>query len=266
MNTPPICLSIAGSDPSGGAGIQADLKTFAALGCYGEAAITAITVQNTLGVQRSVPIEASLVYEQVEAVLTDLRPHAIKIGMVCSIETIEALASLFEKYTAPFIVLDPIIVSSSGRVLLDMAGCQVLLDNLTKICHLLTPNVPELLALTGASDIDIAAHDLVRDYGIAVLVKGGHLKGEPIDTLYTPGGQMCQYASPRINTCNDHGTGCTLSSAIAAYMARGLSLVQAVSQAKIYLSQALFTAKDLNMGKGHGAMNHTFAPQPLIRK
>lgn len=262
----PVCLSIAGSDPSGGAGIQADLKTFSALGCYGAAAITALTVQDTTGVYRSVEVEPELVYEQAAAVLGDLRPDAVKIGMVANRNTVEALARLLHRFSPAFVVLDPIILSSSGRRLLDAAGCEALLHELAPLCSLLTPNLPELEMLTGQTNMQAAAKLLMKKTGCDhVLAKGGHNTDEPDDTLF---GRDDTYYYPgrRVLTPNTHGTGCTLSSAIAAFMARGGELPQAVGLAKDYVQAGLEAAAGLWLGHGHGAINHFYAPSPLLIK
>lgn len=264
MKRVPVCLSIAGSDPSGGAGIQADLKTFSALGCYGAAAITALTVQDTTGVHRSVAVEAELVYEQAAAVLGDLQPDAVKIGMVANRDTVEAVARLLGRFRPAFVVLDPIILSSSGRRLLDAAGCEALLRELAPLCSLLTPNLPELEMLTGRADTPSAAKLLMEKTGCNhVLAKGGHNAGEPVDMLV---GREDTYYYPgiRIHTPNTHGTGCTLSSAIAAFMARGEELPRAVERAKDYVQRGLAAAADLWLGHGHGAINHFYAPSPLL--
>lgn len=262
----PVCLSIAGSDPSGGAGIQADLKTFSALGCYGAAAVTALTVQDTTGVRRSVAVGPELVYEQGAAVLKDLRPDAVKIGMAVNRDTVEALARLLREFHPAFVVLDPIIVSSSGRQLLDTDGCDALLRELAPLCSLLTPNLPELERLTGQADAMQAAKTLMAATGCPhILVKGGHREMEPVDMLFS-GEDARRYPGHRIHSPNTHGTGCSLSSAIAAFMARGERLPHAVKLAKDYVQEALASAAGLWLGHGHGAINHFYAPVPLLIK
>lgn len=258
------CMTIAGSDPSGGAGIQADLKTFSALGCYGQAAISAITVQSTLGVRRCVPLDAGLLSEQVEEVWQDVMPDAVKIGITATAGIIHALACLIEKWHPSFVVLDPVMISTSGHQLMDAEACTALRDRLMPLCHLITPNIPEALALSeesSAESMECMAQTLSqREGGIAVLVKGGHSEGEPTDVLYA-NGHTYSYTAPRISTPNTHGSGCTLSSAIAAYHARGCSLPDAVGKAKSYLSAAMAAGAAVYAGHGNGSMNHFFAPE-----
>lgn len=265
MKTPPICLSIAGNDPSGGAGIQADLKAFSALGCYGAAVITALTIQNTMGVIQSIPIPAETVYAQAATILEDFTPHTVKIGMTGNADIVRAIAKILRTYRPPFVVLDPIIVSSSGRRLLDGNGLAAMHDELMPLCDLITPNIPELQALTNCTSIERGAEDLCRHTGAKVLVKGGHADGEPEDILFSRTSRR-RYVSERIKTRNDHGTGCTLSSAIAAYVARGTELSVAIGAAKDYVTEALRQGAEWNMGHGHGAMNHFFSPEPLIER
>ena len=261
-----VCFSIAGSDPSGGAGLQADIKTFSALGCSGAGAVTAVTVQNTCGVSRTVPLEAQLVYEQIIAIMTDLHPQSVKIGMTANAAVTEAIASALRDTTWPdiFIVLDPVLKSSSGQPLLNRSGVKTLLNQLLPLCSLVTPNLPELHSLTGESDALAAAqklHDMAGE--TAVLIKGGHREGEPTDILLD-NADTYTYSGKRVCTVNTHGTGCTLSSAIAAWRARGLPLAQAVSRAKEFVGNALKSGADVHIGSGHGPMNHFFAPQPAI--
>ncbi len=270
----PVCFSIAGSDPSGGAGIQADLKTFSALGCYASAAPSVITVQNTLGVTDVVPLPADLVYRQAEAVCTDLRPAALKIGMVGTAATVEALCRLIDTHKPPFVVLDPILVSSSGRLLLPPDAAEAMTADLFPRCTLVTPNLPEMQAihtlLQGhpapavgtAADIRspqtaiAQAQALVRS-GKArqVLLKGGHLATDASDHLVTAAGVL-RYPAPRLAARATHGTGCTLSSAIAAYVAKGHPLPEAIAAAKDYLTGALRQADALGAGSGRGSLHH----------
>lgn len=263
-------MTIAGSDPSGGAGIQADLKTFAALGCYGQAAITALTVQNTLGVKRSVPVDAQLLGDQVEAVWEDVMPDAVKIGITATADIILKLAQLIERWRPPFVVLDPVMISSSGHSLMDSEACMALRDRLMPLCHLITPNIPEAQALLGdkcqQNTLQSMAQTLSELEGhIAVLVKGGHSDSEPTDVLYSEG-RIHTFTAPRISTSNTHGTGCTLSSAIAAYRARGLHLPEAIGEAKTYLSAALAAGSAIYAGHGNGSMNHFFSPESALMK
>ena len=262
-------MSIAGSDPSGGAGIQADLKTFAALGCFGQAAITALTVQNTLGVLESHPVEPSLVVSQVRSVWEDLMPDAVKIGITATKGTILQLAELIRQFRPPFIVLDPVMVSSSGHLLMEEEACQSLLEQLMPLCTLITPNIPEAAALLGLKrpeDSEVMAQKLlVHCGGVSVLVKGGHAQGQPTDVLFHKG-LLEQFSAERVDTNNTHGTGCTLSSAIAAYVARGEDLPQAVMLAKKYLTEALVQGTMVYAGHGKGSMNHFFAPEAALLK
>ncbi len=258
------CLSIAGSDPSGGAGIQADLKTFAALGCYGAAAISALTVQNSLSVRRCVPVNARLVYEQAAAVMEDLKPDAIKIGMLGNASNVRAVGRLLGAYPTPFVVLDPILISSSGVRLLSHAAIKVLLTELMPRCTLITPNLPELKALTGETDPLKGAHSLLDMTACPyILVKGGHRKGKPSDILVSKE-RTWEFTARRVSTLNTHGTGCTLSSAIAAHVARGLSLTESIEAAKKYVGTALRRGANVKCGKGTGAMNHFFKPMPAV--
>lgn len=278
------CLSAAGSDPSGGAGIQADLKTFAALGCYGQAAVTALTVQNTVGVRRSVPVEASLVAEQMEAVMEDRLPDAVKIGITGTAAVARAVAGVLRRWHPPFVVLDPVLRSSSGLPLCEDTAVEVVLTELAPLCTLITPNIPELHVLSrlagvsesvartesdGEADgesegrIKEMAEALRRSSGAAVLAKGGHRAGAAADLLLCADGWHA-YSVPRVLTANTHGTGCTLSSAIAAYAARGFSLPDAVGEAKRYLTRAMEAGRGVTAGKGHGPLCHFFSPLPAI--
>ncbi len=261
-----ICLSVAGSDPSGGAGIQADLKTFSALGCYGTTAITAITVQNTCGVTQSVPVDGRLVSDQMLAVLTDLPPQAVKIGMTPNADIISHIAGCLKAHPVPFVVLDPIIRSSSGHPLIDAATIETMCRELLPLVSLLTPNLDELKCLSQKADPVDAAREIISRFRVpAVLVKGGHAQGQPTDQLVTSA-TLATFEGQRIDTPNDHGTGCTLSSAIAAYVAGGHDLPTSVSLAKQYVSLALVHGRDVCLGQGHGGMNHFFAPLSLRKQ
>lgn len=257
----PVCLSIAGSDPSGGAGIQADLKVFSALGCYGAAAITALTVQNTCGVSENQPVEASMVYRQARAVMEDLRPDVVKIGMTCRADTICAVAELLREFQPRFTVLDPVMVSSSGHPLLDDEGRKALIEILMPLCRLVTPNLQE--AACFAHDFPTEWEALKNSEQTALLLKGGHLEGAPEDVLHD-GGMVHRFLGHRIESCNTHGTGCALSSAIAAFVARGCDLAKAVEEAKRYVEEALASGAGVCIGEGTGPMNHFFNPLPMI--
>ena len=270
MNTYITCMTIAGSDPSGGAGIQADIKTFAALGCYAQAAVTALTVQNTLGVQRTVPVEAELVRQQVQAVTDDVMPDAVKIGMVPNVDIAEALAACLQRARPAFVVFDPVMVSSSGHALMATPHMQGIACSLFSQCTLVTPNLPEAQALLGSTETDAAvlAQDLGKVYpGTAFLIKGGHAGGCEATDVLCEGGRLHRFSHQRLHTANTHGTGCTLSSAIAAHVARGLPLPEAVAAAKAYLTQAMQAGAGVFAGHGAGSLNHFFTPLPsIVRK
>ena len=266
--TYPIVLSIAGSDSSGGAGIQADLKTFSALGVYGTTAITAITAQNTLGVHAQHPIPAEMVYNQIVAVLDDLHPSFVKIGMLSNPEIVMAVADALSKYPLS-IVLDPVMVSSSGHRLLSVEAQEVIKQKLLPMATLITPNLPEMEALTGFplstyKEKEKAARCLMNSGAKAILLKGGHEEGEvKTDILFSnsaTGIQSTLFTSETVATRNIHGTGCTLSSAITAFLARGLALEEAIVEAKKYISNAIQSGADIAIGHGFGPVNHGFNP------
>ena len=270
--TYPVVLSIAGSDSSGGAGIQADLKTFSALGVYGATAITAITAQNTLGVHSQLALTSKIVYEQIIAVIDDIHPQAIKIGMLSNTNIVIAVADALSKYSIP-IILDPVIVSSSGHRLLSVDAIDAIKERLLPMATLLTPNIPEMIALTNmplASDKGkIEAAQLLTNYGIsAILLKGGHEEGEiKRDILYIKSKDdihISYLSSPTIQTKNIHGTGCTLSSAIAAFIARGLPLEEAIIKAKEYITDAIRYGANIKIGNGFGPVNHNFNPIKMM--
>lgn len=267
----PVVLSIAGSDSSGGAGIQADLKSISALGAYGATAITAITAQNTLGVHSQLPLPPEMVYEQIVAVVEDISPAAIKIGMLANVEVANAVADALAEYSGP-IILDPVMVSSSGHRLLSVAAQEVVKQRLLPMATLITPNIPEMEALTAMplSTIEekrAAASYLLSLGAKAVLLKGGHEEGDTkTDILYMSaleGIATTSFSSPTITTRNIHGTGCTLSAAIATYMALGLKLEEAIREAKAYITGAIRAGADVAIGRGFGAVNHLFNPQMM---
>ncbi len=262
-------LTIAGSDSGGGAGIQADLKTFSALGCFGTSAITAITVQNTLGVSGIHSIPSAIVYNQIRAVMDDIHPSAIKIGMVHSSELAGAIASAIDHYSVP-VILDPVMVATSGDELMENNTMASLIEKLFPLAQLVTPNIYEAQLLAGMTikdteDMKLAAHVILQSGCKAVLIKGAHLKGEWLSDVYLDAaGREEIFKSEWIDTTNTHGTGCTLSSAIAAFMARGEELITAIEQAKQYVHDAIRNGKDIQTGKGHGPLNHFFNPQKTI--
>lgn len=254
-------LSIAGSDSSGGAGIQADLKTMTCNGVFGMSAITALTAQNTTGVTGIMEVSPEFLAQQIDAVFTDIRPDVVKIGMVSSDDLIHVIAEKLRFYNAQHIVVDPVMVATSGARLINEDAIQALKDELLPLAEVITPNIPEAEVLSGMkitnSEEMIQAAGLIRSaYHCAVLVKGGHTINDANDLLYSDAGSVWFYGK-RINNSNTHGTGCTLSSAIAANLAKGYSLKDAVSQAKAYISDCLGAM--LNLGQGSGPMNHAFA-------
>lgn len=266
----PCVLSIAGSDCSGGAGIQADIKTISALGAYAAAAITAVTVQNTRGVTGVCPVPPETVRAQIEAVMTDIRPTAVKIGMIDRAETAHIIAEAIRRHHPAFVVLDPVMISSSGKKLMDDDAVEVIRKELFPLCTLITPNIGEAAFLLqrdidSVNDMQRAASDLLQLGSRAVLLKGGHLKGATATDILQEKGkaQPVLYSLRMIDSHNTHGTGCTLSSAIAAYSALGETLEQAVKKAKDYVHDCLEAGKDVHIGDGHGPMNHFHAPVPL---
>ena len=267
MKKYPSVLTIAGSDCSGGAGIQADMKTISALGAYAASAITAVTVQNTCGVTAIHPIPPTFVEGQIRAVLTDIKPNAVKIGMVNDTEIICTIASCLREFHPRYVVFDPVMVSSSGRRLMEDAAIEALVNELIPTTSLITPNLSEAEVLTGHSvrnveEMKIAAKEILR-YGCqAVLVKGGHLQGgEMIDVLQLNNREEpFLFSAHQIESKNTHGTGCTLSSAIATYLALGDPIEKAVEKAKEYLYKGLCAGKDIHIGEGHGPLNHFYAP------
>jgi len=258
----PVALTIAGSDSSGGAGIQADLKTFAAFGVYGASVITALTAQNTLGVSGIHEVPPDFVTAQLDAVFDDLDIAAVKIGMVGQLATIEAIAAALSRKSSKHIVLDPVMVATSGDLLISSDAVKRLRERLIPLASLITPNLPEAAALLEeavASDETAIASQGKRLLAMgarAVLIKGGHGKGsESIDYLFS-GGDMIALPAPRIPTTNTHGTGCSLSSAIAAGLAKGETLKTAVRGAKTWISAAIEAADSLGVGHGHGPIHH----------
>jgi len=258
----PIALTIAGSDASGGAGIQADLKTFHQLGVYGQAVLTLITVQNSVRLSRVEVLPADLVAEQLGAVLEDCPPAAAKTGALGSAEIVEVIARIAGTFGFPLLV-DPVMVSKHGGRLLPSGTAEALVTRLLPVAALVTPNLPEAEALTGMAicttgDMRQAARILHQKGARAVLVKGGHLDGDPVDILFD-GTVFRELAVPRIPTRHTHGTGCTYSAAITAGLARGLGLYDAVARAKEFISEAIRTNPGL--GRGAGPVNH-FAEVP----
>ena len=277
-------LTIAGSDSCGGAGIQADIKTMSALGIYAASAITAITVQNTKGVYGIQKVEPEIVKGQIEAVMDDIHPDAIKIGMVNDSDTIQAIAETLKKYKRTeaedhiqqfgyqHLVIDPVMVSTSDCRLMQEDALGIFVKELLPLSTLLTPNIPEAEILAGMKinnkeDIMKAAEAICQLGCKHVLIKGGHTEGtEKIDYLFEDGKPVTSYRGISVNTRNTHGTGCTLSSAITSYLAREMDMNTAIAMAKTYLSGAILAGKDVQIGEGHGPVNHFYEPKSLFTK
>lgn len=258
-------LTIAGSDSGGGAGIQADLKTFAAIGCYGMSVITALTAQNTRGVRGIFAVPPSFAAEQIQAVLTDIGTDAIKIGMLYSVELIEVVAAELKKHGAEKIVLDPVMAAQSGDKLLQDDAIEAIKSHLMPLATVVTPNIPEASVLTGRQltyreDIQRAAKELAMYGSRTILIKGGHLEeNKSTDLLYlAKENRFEMFEGPRVKTRNNHGTGCTLSSAIAGYMAKGNEIEKAVRNAKDFMNKAIRAGAEYTIGHGHGPVHHFF--------
>ena len=268
----PRVLSIAGSDSGGGAGIQADLKTFAALGCYGMTAITALTAQNTLGVRAIHGVPPAMLRAQIDAVLEDIGAHAVKIGMLHSPDIVLTVAEAIDRHALEKVVLDPVMVATSGAVLIDHPAIAMLVRELFGRASVVTPNLDEAALLVGRTldseaAMETAARELLAMGAAAVLLKGGHLAGDVVsDLLLTKSGEVHWMRAPRIDTANTHGTGCTLSSAIAAQLALGSSLLQAVQAARAYVRAALQAGARVRTGAGGGPLNHSQAPEAMRLK
>ena len=260
-------LTIAGSDSGGGAGIQADLKTFAALGCYGMSAITALTAQNTVGVQAIHAVPPAFLQQQIDAVLEDIGVDAVKIGMLHLPEVVRVVASAIQRHGLARVVLDPVMVATSGDRLIAEETVAVLERELFPLATVITPNLDEAALLLGRplsrrEDLLPAAQALQALGAPAVLLKGGHLAGDVVeDLLLARDGTVTRLTSERIATRNGHGTGCTLSSAIAAHLARGLELADAVRAARAFVLAAIGAGADVVTGHGHGPLNHGWAPE-----
>lgn len=258
-------LIVAGSDSGGGAGVQADIKTVTMLGGYAATAITAITVQNTLGVQDVLKLPAQLITAQARAVLEDIGADVIKTGMLARRSTVEAVADILDAHPHIPAVIDPVMIAKGGRALLSDRAFETLINRLVPRADLLTPNAPEAEALTGVAVTDLdsqrqAAEALLAMGARAVLLKGGHIPGpQVVDLLATPGGETL-LEGPRLDTANTHGTGCTLASACATGLARGLGLPEAVAQAWAYTAEAIRRAP--GFGRGHGPLDHGWPLSP----
>ena len=247
------CLTVAGSDCSGGAGVQADLGTFWALGCYGMSVITSVVAENTAQVLAAHSVPRDIVSAQLRAVFTDIRVDAVKLGMLPNAECMEAVANALREYRPSIVVCDPVLHASAGAALMDGGALGTFMREIAPLCTLITPNIPEAQALSGLS---VSTHDDMRAAALAihklgaraVLVKGGHLAGAALDVLYD-GERFYEYTHERVNTRATHGTGCTLSSAAAAFMAQGEPLAQAVRSAKEYLTGAIMHGLNIGMGQ-----------------
>lgn len=262
----PIVLTIAGSDSGGGAGIQADIKAISATGSFACSAITALTSQNTLGVSAIFPVPLEHVEKQLDAVFSDIRVSAVKIGMLADSDIIRVVAAKLRQYQPEYIVLDPVMVATSGDLLLQASAIQTLKEELLPLATVITPNLPEAAALTGGAmpDSEAGMQKMIEALSQldtqSVLLKGGHLSGSQESTdLLIHSGAVQRFSVPRTQTRNTHGTGCTLSSALASYLAQGYPLPDAVRAAKAYITQAIRHADKLNIGRGHGPVHHFFA-------
>ena len=269
--TYPTVLTIAGFDGSGGAGIQADIKTFSALGCYATSVLTALPVQNTQGVRKIYPVAMEAVADQIEAVLDDILPNAIKIGMVHTPQLVEIIVNILKKYPKIPIVFDPVMVSTSGHRLIEEETIATIVENLFPIAEIITPNMDEAAILAKMEvktleDMETAGI-IIQNYGCKnILLKGGHQETPRITSLLlSEKGESISFETEKFKTNNTHGSGCTLSSAIAAFLARGEDLKNAVSLAQKYVFEAIEHGKDVVTGKGNGPLNHFFNPHKLIK-
>lgn len=262
-------LSIAGFDGSGGAGIQADTKTISSLGCYATNVLTALPVQNTQGVQAIFEIPTDAIDQQLNSILDDIYPDAIKIGMVHSVELVEIIAEKLKEYRGP-IVFDPVMISTSGHQLIKDETIEACKELLFPLATLITPNLDEVSVLVNqkidtVEKMQSAGEEILNMGTNAVLVKGGHLQQkELVSFLLQKNKTVSSFTSQKIDSKNTHGSGCTLSSAIACYLAQGFPLEISVEKAQFYIEQAIFTSKDLVIGKGNGPLNHFFDPKKLI--
>ena len=265
----PRVLSIAGSDSGGGAGIQADLKTFAALGCFGMTAITALTAQNTLGVRSIHAVPLQMLTDQIDAVVEDIGLDAVKIGMLHSADTVRAVAAGLQRHGLRKVVLDPVMIATSGAVLIDERAIDVLVRELFPLAAVVTPNLDEAALLVkrplnDEAGMEAAARELLERGANAVLLKGGHLPGDTVsDLLLARGAAPLWMRAPRIASPNTHGTGCTLSSAIASHLALGADLPAAVERARGFVRGALEAGAKVRTGGGSGPLNHGHAPQAM---
>lgn len=264
-------LTIAGSDSGGGAGIQADIKAISAMGCYASSAITAVTVQNTLGVQAVHPIPLDILEGQIDAILSDIGADAIKIGMLHSTKVVNLVAEMIEKYGIRNVVLDPVMVSTSGHKLIEDDAIESIKNRLIPLSRVITPNIPEAEILSGCKisseqDFEQIAKKLSFNKSVSVLLKAGHLDNDClVDYFYNiEDNTITMLPSKRVQTKNTHGTGCTLSSAFASALARGEDLTLAAKSAKKYIEQAIVSGAEYEIGHGHGPVNHGFNPLKML--
>lgn len=264
-------LTIAGSDSGGGAGIQADIKTISAMGCYASSAITAVTVQNTLGVQAVHPIPLDILEGQIDAILSDIGADTIKIGMLHSTKVVNLVAEMIEKYGIRNVVLDPVMVSTSGHKLIEDDAIESIKNRLIPLSRVITPNIPEAEILSGCKissdqDFEQIAKKLSFNKSVSVLLKAGHLDNDClVDYFYNiEDNTITLLPSKRVKTRNTHGTGCTLSSAFASALARGEDLTLAAKSAKKYIEQAIVSGAEYEIGHGHGPVNHGFNPLKML--
>lgn len=258
-------LTIAGSDSSGGAGIQADLKTMTVLQVYGMSAITALTAQNTMGVREILPVSADFLWQQLCTVCEDIPPKAVKIGMIASAEQVQVICRILSQYAFSYVVVDPVMVATSGATLTQQETIAAMREQLFPLATLITPNLAEAEVILGkpvqaVSEMEQAAKQLAKQYHTAVLIKGGHLTADAVDVLYD-GTQSYQFKGKRIQTKNTHGTGCTLSSAIAAKLAVGCTLQESIWQAKKYVSSCMQAG--LQLGHGNGPLCHNVGKESI---
>lgn len=269
--TYPSVLTIAGFDSSGGAGIQADIKTISALGCYATSVLTALPVQNTMGVRKIYPISMEAVADQIEAVLDDIVPQAIKIGMVHTPLLVETIVNTLNKYPKIPIVFDPVMVATSGHRLIEEETIDTIVEKLFPMADVITPNMDEASILAGMEvktleDMELAGKKILRSGCKNILLKGGHQESPTVTSLFfDENGQQYSFETEKFMTNNTHGSGCTLSSAIAAYIARGEELLKAVELAQNYVFEAIKQGKDVVTGTGNGPLNHFFNPNKLIK-
>lgn len=267
----PSVLTIAGFDGSGGAGIQADIKTISALGCYATSVLTALPVQNTMGVRNIFTIPVEAVSEQIESILDDIFPDAIKIGMVHTPELVETIVKTLGKYKKVPIVFDPVMVATSGHRLIEEETIQTIIERLFPIADIITPNMDEAAILAHMKvetleDLKTAGERIKKLGCKNILLKGGHQTTEKITSLFYSNNDDYQtFESLKFNTKNTHGSGCTLSSAIASFLAKGKTMDEAVAFAQYYVSEAILHGSDVQTGKGNGPLNHFFNPQKLIK-